>query len=256
MRFSTYGFCALSCFAAAPAMAQDTAPPPPVTVSGGVTVVTDYRFRGLTQTDEDAALQGTVNVNHESGFYVGTWASTLDDEVSLPGYGDTEVDLYGGYSTTLDNGIGIDVGMLYYWYVDAPGGNDTDYFEPYATVSYAIGPVSTSVGANYAWGGQDGLDYTASNDDSLYLHAEASTSIPGTPLSLNAHIGRSKGSLGLYNLDPNDDEYWDTSFGVEWAGGPITGGVKYVDTDISNAGDFAQANGRGATVLGYVGLSF
>lgn len=53
---------------AAPAFAEDTAPPPPITVSGSVALVSDYRFRGVSQTDEEAAIQGGITVAHESGF--------------------------------------------------------------------------------------------------------------------------------------------------------------------------------------------
>lgn len=254
MRFSILSVGALL-LAATPAMAQDTAPPPPVTVSGGVTVTSDYRFRGLTQSDEGAAFQGTVNINHESGFYIGTWYSTIDGDDSLPGYGNEEVDFYGGYSTTLGSGIGVDAGLLYYYYPNGLNGLDTDFFEPYASLTYSLGPVDAKVGAAYAWGGQDGLDFTSGNDDNIYVYGEASTGIPGTPLSLNTHVGHTSGSLGLVNAD-SSDQYWDWSAGVEWSGGPVVGGVKYVDTNITEAGDFAQDTGRGSTVLGYVGLSF
>ncbi|MBR0553272.1 TorF family putative porin [Stakelama marina] len=255
MRFSTLSVGALLLASTVPAMAQDTAPPPPVTVSGGVTVTSDYRFRGLTQSDEGPAFQGTVNINSDTGFYIGTWYSTIDGKTSLPGYGNEEVDFYGGYTKSLDNGVGFDVGLLYYYYPNGASGLNTDFFEPYASVSYSIGPVDTKLGAAYAWGGQSGLDFTSGNDDNLYVYGEASTAIPGTPLSVNAHLGHTSGSLGLVNPGASD-KYWDWSTGVEWSGGPITGGVKYVDTDISNVGNFAQNNGRGSTVLGYVGLSF
>ena len=56
---------------ATPAFAQETAPPPPVTVSGSVALVSDYRFRGVSQSDEEAAIQGGITLTHESGFYAG-----------------------------------------------------------------------------------------------------------------------------------------------------------------------------------------
>lgn len=259
MRFSTLPLgVLLLAGTAVPAFAQDTDPPAPITVSGNVTLTSDYRFRGATQSDEGPAAQATLTIAHESGFYAGTFVSTIDgsgDTPALTGYGDVEIDLFAGYSTELGGGIGVDVGMLYYWYADAASGLDTDFFEPYAALTYSLGPVDAKLGVAYAWGGQDGLDFTASNDDSLYIYLDAKTAIPGTPLSLNAHVGRSKGSLGLLNPG-TDDEYWDWAAGVEWAGGPIAGGVKYIDTDITNTGRFAQRLGRGSTVLGYVSFAF
>ncbi|MHA3840687.1 TorF family putative porin [Sphingomonas aestuarii] len=255
MRFSTLSLSALALAATAtPAFAQETDIPPPVSVSSTITLTSDYRFRGITQSDEGPAAQAGITVSHESGFYVGGWASSISTN-SLPGYGEAETNLFGGFSTETASGIGFDVGLLYYLYPDAVSGAQTDFFEPYAAITYSIGPVSTKLGAAYAWGGQDGLDFTGGKDDNLYLYADASVGIPTTPLTLNAHVGRSEGSLALLNIDASD-VYWDWSAGVEWSGGPIVGGVKYIDTDISNAGRFAQSLGRGSTVVGYVGFSF
>ena len=83
------------------AAAESTEASEPLAVTGGVTLITDYRFRGVTQTNEDPAIQGTINFNHESGFYAGVWASTIDGGLdgstpALTGYGDAEVDLYAG----------------------------------------------------------------------------------------------------------------------------------------------------------------
>ncbi|MDV3458107.1 TorF family putative porin [Sphingomonas sp. HF-S4] len=250
MRYLTITLAGLMLAAATPALAQDEAEPAkPVTVTGGVTVTSDYRFRGLTQTDKKVALQGTVNVNHESGLYVGTWASTLDDEVSLPGYGDAEIDLYAGYTKTLDSGVGFDVGMLYYYYPGGADGLDTDFFEPYASVMYTVGPVTAKVGANYAWSGQSGL----ADQDSLYLRGDLTVGIPNTPVSLLGHIGHTDGQLGI--LAP-DAKYTDWSLGAEIVHKFVKLGVQYVDTDITNDADYADAIGADPKVLFYATLSF
>lgn len=242
----------------------------PFTITGGATLVSDYRFRGTTQTNEDPAVQATINVNHESGLYAGVWASTIDGGLdrstpALTGYGDVEIDLYGGFTKTMDNGLGFDVGVLYYYYADAAKGIDTDFFEPYAALTYTLGPVSTKVGAAYAWGSQDGLagfDVRGGNDDNLYVYGDASIGVPTTPLTLKGHVGYSSGALGSLNIpDANDNNYFDWSVTAEAVGGPLKVGVSYVDTDISNdfspgIGNFAQRRGRGATVLGYVGVAF
>lgn len=243
---------------------DETAPPPPFKLSGGVTVVSDYRFRGLTQSDETVALQGTVNLNHESGFYVGTWASTIDGDGSTPaltGYGGAEFDLYAGYTKTFTSGVGVDVGLLYYYYPGGASGLDTDFFEPYASLTYTIGPVAAKLGAAYAWGGQDGLDFTGGKDDNIYAFLDASIGVPSTPITLKGHAGYSNGSLGLANPLASDDDYWDWSVTAEFVTGPFKAGVSYVDTDVTNrtvagVGRFADTLGRDATVLGYIGFSF
>ena len=286
MRFTTLSVGALALLAATPAFAQDAsttpadahasasadtplpeepAPTKAVTVTGGVTLISEYRFRGLTQTGGDPAAQGTININTRAGFYVGTWASTIHgggDTPLLAGYGHEEVDLYGGFTKTF-HGVGVDAGVLYYYYASAQKGLNTDFFEPYASLSYTIGPVAAKVGAAYAWGGQKGLDFTPGHDDNLYLYGEGSIGIPTTPITLKGHVGHTNGALGLANINPSDDTYWDWSGTVEGVGGPLKVGVSYVDTNISNrrlfATDrrgYAQSRHFGSTVLGYVGISF
>src|SRR3712207_6349387 len=89
----------LSGAAASPAFAQDAEPAQSAfTVTGGATVVSDYRFRGITQTDKRFAIQGTFSVAHESGFYATVWGSSIDDYVYNGA--DAELDLIGGYRRT------------------------------------------------------------------------------------------------------------------------------------------------------------
>lgn len=255
---------------------EPTAPPPAFTFTGGVTLVSDYRFRGLTQTNGDPAVQATININHSSGLYIGTWVSQIDGQLdastpALTGYGGAEMDLYGGFTKTLSNGFGFDIGLLYYYYPTRTSGFKTDFFEPYASINYTIGPVNAKLGANYAWGGQDGLDFTSGKDDDIYVYGELSLAVPQTPVTLKGHLGRTSGSLGLVNLD-SSDEYMDWSITAEAAISGLKVGVSYVDTDISNARDFyekgvghsyvgkvdkfANFYGRGSTVLAYIGYSF
>lgn len=216
--------------AATPALAEDeaAAPAPDFTVTGAVTGVSEYRFRGVSLSDEDPALQGTINLNHSSGFYVGTWAS------SLAGFGDfggshVEVDLYAGYGTEIAPGVKVDAGVLYYWY---PGvdGFDTDFFEPYASITGSIGPVTVKAGGAFA------PSQNAIGDESnLYLYVDPSVGIPGTPITLKAHLGHSSGDS---ILTLGDDKYWDWSIGADVKlFGPLTASVSYVDTDLKKGSD-------------------
>jgi uncharacterized protein (TIGR02001 family) len=110
-------------------------------VSGSVTVVSDYLFRGVTQTNENPALQGGVTWNHDSGFYAGAWGSSIswlsdaDPDVSSQ----VELDGFVGYAADFgDSGVGYDVGANYYWYPgDYPAGfTDADTLELYFGLSY------------------------------------------------------------------------------------------------------------------------
>ena len=130
MRTITLGLSALAFAAiAAPAFAED-APASDFTVTGGATVVTDYRFRGISQTNEKFAVQGTLGVSHASGLYVGVWGSSIDDYVAAGS--DQEIDIYGGYKHSFGAAT-VDVGVLYYYYPGS-GGVNTDFIEPYASL--------------------------------------------------------------------------------------------------------------------------
>jgi uncharacterized protein (TIGR02001 family) len=172
--------------AAAPAFADETDAPSEFTVTGNVQGVTDYRFRGISLSAGDFAIQGSIGVSHESGFYVGTWASSLED---TPVYGSTELDFYAGWTGEVTSGLTADVGMLYYVY---PNGNvgDANLFEPYASLTAAVGPATAKVGINYAWD-QDSLG----GDDNLYLYGELGAAIPDSPISVGAHLGWTDGAL-------------------------------------------------------------
>lgn len=213
-------------FAATPAIADDGAGPPALSVSGSVTLVSDYRFRGVSLSGGDPAIQGGVTVSHESGVYAGTWASSIDDG-GTDIFGDAEVDLYGGWSGSVAEGIGLDVGVLYYAYPGNAKGVDAEFFEPYATVSGQLGPVQAKLGVNYAW------DQQAIAGDNLYVHTEVSSGIPTTPVTLSAHLGYTNGSLAPTLLaGSSSDSAFDWSLGASATMlGKLTLGVSYVGVE-------------------------
>jgi uncharacterized protein (TIGR02001 family) len=90
-------------------------------LTANIGAVSNYLFRGVTQTDDDAAIQGGIDWAHSSGFYLGTWASNVD-------FGDgtsAEVDLFGGYDFAVGD-FDLGVNTIYYWY---PDGSNIDYWE-------------------------------------------------------------------------------------------------------------------------------
>ncbi len=221
MRKSILGLSALALFASAtPAFADDSAGAEPIKLSGSVALVSDYRFRGFSQTSQNAAIQGGLTATHSSGFYFGTWGS------SITFAGGTEIDLFAGYSTAVAEGVTVDVGLLYYLY-PKHGGGDTDFFEPYVNVTGAVGPLTLKVGANYAWS-QDALATAKGNADALYLHAEPSFAIPGTPFGVNAHVGYATSDAFPGGVDGKVLD-WSVGGTATWKS--LTFGVSYVDTD-------------------------
>lgn len=83
------------------------AAPPAIGVSGSVAIASDYRFRGVSQSDEQLAVQGGITLSHESGFYIGTWASNLAGWGTFGG-ANMELDLIGGYKASLADNATLD----------------------------------------------------------------------------------------------------------------------------------------------------
>ena len=219
------------------------------TVSGEATLATDYRFRGVSQTDKEAAIQGGLTIAHSSGFYVGTWASNLSGWGTFGG-SNMELDLIAGVELPVGEGT-LDAGIVWYMY---PGGADTtDFAELYASLSGTVGPLELTAGVAYA-PSQEALGNVfpdaptslegdpvnpGDKEDNLYLSADAGLGISGTPITLSAHIGYSDGNPGV---GPNGTTiaptgtYFDRSLGAEVT--PIEGltiSVAYIDTDITAA---------------------
>ena len=235
MRKSILGLSAVAfAMLATPAMAQDEADDGlGLTITGTAGLVSDYRFRGFSQTSEDPAVQAGITVTHDSGLYVGTWGSSISFA------GNAEIDLFAGYSREITPGLTLDVGLLYYLYPDKGSAVNTDFFEPYVNLIGAVGPATVKVGVNYAW------DQSALGDESaVYFHIEPSIAIPNTPLGLNAHLGYAKSDAFPGGVD---GEVWDYSVGATLTYKSLTFGVSYVDTDEPKAA--AEVVGSDAAVV-------
>lgn len=254
---------AISCFAVAnPAAAEEEATSP-ITVSGSVAMTTDYRYRGVSMSDKDLAIQGGLTVSHDSGIYVGAWASNLAGWGTFGG-SNTELDLSAGYSAEITSGVTADVGLVWIMF---PGGVDTtDFAELHATISGDVGPVSVGVGVNYApkqealgmWyssGLEDAIYDEGAKGDNFYVHGELGASIPDTPLSLNAHLGYSDGNAGLgpwgTSLAPTGS-YLDWSLGASLDVGPVTLSATYIDTDLSRSNTAYLGSGLTASDGGFI----
>jgi uncharacterized protein (TIGR02001 family) len=96
-------------------------PTPEHTFTGNVAVVNDYRFRGISQTFKQPAIQGGFDYAHSSGFYVGNWNSNVSGNQYNNGAG-LEMDFYGGYKFTPVTDFALDIGLLYYYYPGAKVG--------------------------------------------------------------------------------------------------------------------------------------
>ncbi len=194
-------------FVAAPAFADDAAPPSDITITGSAAIVSQYRFRGLAQSDNKPAVQGAITISHSSGFYVSTWGSSASAGNGPIDIGGTEIDVYGGYTHTFgDIGLTIDGGVYGYIY---PGFSDANYFELYGSVAKSYGPVTAKVGAYYAPAQKVfNLNFTSPSRKNLYVYGELGSAIPGTPLSIHSHLGHTGGGFNYAK------QYWDYNVGI------------------------------------------
>ena len=203
-------------------------------ISGNVSMLSDYAFRGVSQTDEQMALQGGLDYAHESGFYVGTWASNVDSSFfNDPQDPQLEVDVYAGYGGELANGISYDLGILHY---DYPGAKSADTDELYISGSMA----GFTVSLNYS----DELAFLGSTESAWYLAAGYEMTL-AQDIGLAVHVGLSDGDAfdGGAGAAFNDS-YVDWSIGVSKTVAGVDLGLTYVDSDADDAnyfGDLAEA---------------
>lgn len=228
---------------AAPAMAEDAAPAAPAetpefTINGGATLVSDYRFRGISQTDRHFAVQGTFTLTHRSGVYVSVWGSSIANYVANTS--NQEIDLIAGVKHTFGK-VTVDGGVLYYYYPGSNNGPNTgfnggayqsDFFEPYISASGTLGPVTAKLGVAYA-PKQHAIRWNHERDDNLYAYGELSGAIPGTGITLTSHVGHTSGRSAL---SFGEKGYWDYNVGATYTWKALTFGVSYVATSFKKHG--------------------
>ena len=219
--------------------AADAAPAPALTVAYNVGLYSQYIFRGLTQTNEEPALQGGVDLTHSSGFYLGAWGSNISwltdgNPAATPAEtkyyksgGSLELDLYGGYRYAFgDTGFGIDVGALQYYYPGkrTSGVDRANTTELYGAVSYKwLQAKISGVVSDSAWGNgravAKGFTSSSSDDARGTYYAEINANPPigdwiggGALAGLTGviHVARQE-----FNGDISPASYTDYKLGLQ-----------------------------------------
>ena len=213
-----------------------------VTFSGNASLTSDYRFRGVSRTEENPALQGGVDADlalgDNLGLYAGTWASTGDGDTIGAG----EIDVYGGIAGT--SGLANwQVGVIGYLFPDASG---LDFYELHGEFGMDFGPMSAAAGLFYA-PDQSNLG----SRDGVYVYTSLASAVPNTPITLRAGLGYE--DRGIWR------DKWDWRLGAVAAFRQFTFGVTYVDTNksaryVTNSGKVRQAGD--STIIFSVGASF
>ncbi|MYM33925.1 hypothetical protein GTP38_06175 [Duganella sp. FT94W] len=224
-------------FAAQTTHAQEAAPAPAPAaepenaVSFNAAVVSDYRYRGISQTRMQPALQGGADyVNNPSGLYVGAWASTIKWVKDAGGDGNVELDLYAGKRGQLSTEVSYDVGVLSYVYADNKLPVSANTSEVYGQLGYGPVYVKYSHAVTNLFGFAD-------SKNSGYLDIGANIDA-GEGLTVNLHAGRQ-------NVKHNDTaSYTDWKLGVSKDFGVLTGALALVGTNANEAAYTSAANGK------------
>lgn len=198
---------------AVPAFAADE--DAPLTLEFELGVVSDYRFRGLSLSDEKPALQGGMTASLANGAYGYAWASTIEEYgAGADGRGaNVELDLVLGWAGSVA-GLDVDASAQLYAY---PGGKDVSYVEFPVSVSRATGEWRWTLGAAYA-----PAQKALGDEDNSY--GWAAIAWEGAPVQVELRAGYEDGAYA-----PGGK--WDWSAGVSRAFGRLVAGVAYVDSD-------------------------
>lgn len=217
---------------AVPAFAEDAAPAPeakPFTANVGI--VSDYVFRGISQTQHKPAIQGGFDYAHSSGLYVGTWASNVN-WVSATGNkldNSMEWDIYGGFKGAFADDFSYDVGVLEYYYpgtfTNAAGIANANSTEVYASLGWKFITLKYNYAvSSHLFGWTDLATGTKKTRGSGYLDLSANYDL-GEGWGINAHVGHQ--DIKNYS----DASYTDWKLGVTKDVGFGVVGLAYTGTD-------------------------
>ncbi len=239
----------LGALSAAPVLAADE-PASAFTPSANVSIVSNYLYRGISQTGENPALQGGFDLAHSSGVYVGVWGSSISwiSDAGLATNAGTEFDTYFGYKGTAGS-VGYDVGYLRYNYPGTYGAGvakaDTDEIYVAATYSIVTAKVSYALGDTFG---------TTKAQGTTYMELNAAYPIGETGYALSAHYGMQayKGETAdAAKAAGNDLTYSDYKVGVTKDFSGYVVGLAYSSTNADeSAYTYLGKNlGKSATVL-------
>ena len=228
------------------AQAEDIITIPDVTVSGSAAVTTDYLFRGISQTGNDAAVQAGMTFGHTSGAYASVWGSSVNSGSNKDG---SEIDLMLGYvmplSLTATLQPKLDVGVMRYVY--SGSGADVDFNEIYAKTTFASAAMkddALTLGVAYS------DEYFNESNQFFYVSAGYAAPITGTNFGVVANVGYNKfdSSADMRNAlattQLNDSDYFDYKVGATFGVQGLGAEVSYVGSDIKKQDSVAVCDGR------------
>lgn len=221
------------------AQAQTAPAEPESSLSFNVSAVSDYRYRGISQSRLQPALQGGVDYADKSGFYVGTWGSTIQWIKDAGGDANVELDVYGGYKGAVGD-VSYDVGFLRYEYPSNKLAVSANTNEVYGAVTYGPATLKYSHAVSNLFGFAD-------SKNSYYLDLSATFDLGGG-YSLVPHVG--------YQSVKNNDAYSYTDYALTLGkdlGNGLSATAAVIGTDTSKDYYYTPAGkftGKAAVVVG------
>ena len=194
----------------------------PGSFSGSFGFLTDYRFRGITQTASEMAVQGSFDWAHEKGYYFGVWGSNV--EFGAAGAGNTEFDFYAGVAREY-YGITFDIAGIWYTYPGATESLGLDYFVYMFGMSHDFGLIAMGVTAYYS------PENTASSGNGAYISYDAEVPLVSR-LAMTGHVGHQWIDDEVAFGKP---DYLDWSIGATYATHGFDLSLTYIDTDLTTA---------------------
>ena len=242
---------------AAPEPAVIAEVPSMIDVAFGVAGVTDYRFRGISQSNKNPAVQGYAELQVADWFYAGVWGSSVDFP-ERRGLTDPamEIDFYAGLRHSWD-AFSIDVGGLYYYYPGEqkqfPGQRQIDYWELYAKPGFSFGDFGSITG-NIYWTS----DFVNTGADALYLSVIPKVNIPlamapDVAVYISGELGKQWIDKTRYAPLANDYVTWNIGAGLTYKA--MTLDVRYSDTNLNKNECFENSGARswcGQAVVGKI----
>ena len=194
-------------------------------VSGNVTLATDYIYRGISQTEEEATIQGGFDVEGESGLYAGVWASNIAFD------GHIEIDIYAGYAGEINEDLGFDIGLLHYDYPNNTGPNDSSFDEIYGSISYR----DLTIGLAYS------NDFFFETGNATYVYIDYSLPLPNS-FGLDFHYANQsvdKGATFGIETTEKSADYAEYSISINRTVADIDLSLTWHDTDLSTIDCFS-----------------
>jgi uncharacterized protein (TIGR02001 family) len=205
-------------------------------------VVSDYRFRGVSYSDGDPAVQAQAALETDGGVYVRLWGSSIGETA---GGAELELDLVGGWLFELGDGLSLDVGATWYIY---PGDSAANYVEPQLILQYDLGSAVPRLGIAYIPGQGATRDGLGRKRDNLYSFVGLSVPVRGTPLTIDGQLGYERGAFDF----ARGGGKWDWQLGGTLDLKRVSLGVAYVDAAVEGAP--LEPGATDATVVGTVKL--